>query len=244
MILEIEKKDKGLFIKEEIFQTFFRLWEIDEKTLEDFIINNRQTILGERKMFYIGKQKSSCENLRCDLLFVDTNGNLIIIEIKRDIFDTKNLFEQSFSYAQSFAQLKTIDEFCDAIFRNTKDFFSFRHLRNDKKNNKETLVKELSEFLLKNHTPLSHFNLEQQIILISSGYNNHLLQGISWLISHGINISLIQLQPFELVGNKFIAINRTFPLGKTKNGTHILDKFDSITFINTPWENKMIEYNL
>jgi len=54
------------------------------------------------------------------LTAVDQNGNLVLIEIKRDVEDIKQRKEpfefQAIRYAASYAKIKTADELVDKIF--------------------------------------------------------------------------------------------------------------------------------
>ena len=84
------------------------------------IKNSIEVIFQDETLLVVGKQVVNKENGRSDLTAVDEDGNLVLIEIKRDVEDIrqrKEAFEfQAIRYAASYAKIKTPDDLVDKIF--------------------------------------------------------------------------------------------------------------------------------
>lgn len=101
------------------------------------------------------------KNGRSDLTAVDQNGNLVLIEIKRDVEDIKQRREafefQAIRYAASYAKIKTTDELVDIIFASYiekyKGEFELGELTAY-----EISTRILNNFLEKNYTYNSFFS--------------------------------------------------------------------------------------
>ncbi|WP_141640245.1 hypothetical protein [Clostridium sp. K25] len=161
----------------------------------------------------VGKQVVNKENGRSDLTAVDENGNLVLIEIKRDVEDIrqrKEAFEfQAIRYAASYAKIKTSDDLVDKIFTSYiekyRDEFELGDLTAYEK-----ASRILNDFLEKNNA-LKTFNSKQRIILIASSFDNQTLSAVAWLISNDVDISCFELSPMKIEDSYFIDINRILP---------------------------------
>ena len=102
---------------EEITPATFSELEMTEAHMEEIIASNLEMISDEESLLIIGKQVKNAANGRRDLTAVDHNGNIVLIEIKRDktdIINRKETFEsQAIRYAASYATIKTIE---DAVY--------------------------------------------------------------------------------------------------------------------------------
>ncbi|HDK7159117.1 hypothetical protein ACP49_12160 [Clostridium botulinum] len=198
----------------EIESTNFKSLNLREEHIEEFLRKNIEVIFEEETLLVVGKQIVNKENGRSDLTAVDENGNLVLIEIKRDIEDIiqrKESFEfQAIRYAASYAKIKTIDELVDKIFASYiekyKDEFELGDLTAYEK-----ATRILNDFLEKNNG-LKTFNSKQRIILIASSFDKQTLSAVAWLIGNNTDISCFELSPMKIGGNYFIDINRILPL--------------------------------
>lgn len=78
-----------------------------EKTLEDWLESNPDTIF-ERDLLIIGRQVSTNLGGVIDLLGVDREGNVVIVELKRDR-TTRDIIAQALGYA-AFAERLDADQ--------------------------------------------------------------------------------------------------------------------------------------
>ncbi|SUM76092.1 Uncharacterised protein [Staphylococcus saprophyticus] len=91
---------------EEIEPVTFGEMNIQEKDIEEMLRQNIEIITDEEEsLLIIGDQIKNKENARSDLTALDQNGNIVLIEIKRDLKDIKQRVEafeiQAIRYAAS-----------------------------------------------------------------------------------------------------------------------------------------------
>lgn len=104
MLIPVKIKN-SIEIKDiEIENTNFKSLNLREEHIEEFLRKNIEVILEEETLLVVGKQVVNKENGKSDLTAVDEKGNLVLIEIKRDIEDImqrKEAFEfQAIRYLQ------------------------------------------------------------------------------------------------------------------------------------------------
>src|SRR3712207_6808348 len=120
MLIPVKIKDSIEIENIEIENTNFKSLNLREEHIEEFLRKNIEVIFEDETLLVVGKQVVNKENGRSDLTAVDENGNLVLIEIKRDtqdIIQRKEAFEfQSIRYAASYAKIKTPDDLVDKIF--------------------------------------------------------------------------------------------------------------------------------
>ncbi|CAM2895409.1 hypothetical protein [Clostridium sporogenes] len=197
----------------EIENTNFKSLNLREEHIEEFLRKNIEVIFQEETLLVVGKQVINKENGRSDLTAVDENGNLVLIEIKRDVEDIrqrKEAFEfQAIRYAASYAKINTPDDLVDKIFASYiekyKDEFELGDLTAYEK-----ASRILNDFLEKNNA-LKNFNSKQRIILIASSFDKQTLSAAAWLIGNNVDISCFELSPMKIENNYFIDINRILP---------------------------------
>lgn len=197
----------------EIENTNFKSLNLREEHIEEFLRKNIDVIFQDESLLVVGKQVVNKENGRSDLTAVDENGNVVLIEIKRDaadIIQRKEAFEfQAIRYAASYAKIKTQDELVDKVFgayiEKYRDEFELGDLTACEK-----ASRILNDFLEKNNS-LKTFNLKQRIILIASSFDKQTLSASAWLIENGVDISCFQLSPMKIGQEYFIDISRILP---------------------------------
>lgn len=208
------KISKSIEIQDlEITNTNFKNLNLKEEHIEEFLRLNIDVIFQDETLLVIGKQVVNKENGRSDLTAVDQNGNLVLIEIKRDIDDIKQRREpfefQAIRYAASYAKIKSTDELVDKIFASYiekyRDEFVLRDLTAYEK-----AARILNDFLEKNNA-LKAFNSKQRIILIASSFDSQTLSAVAWLINNNVDISCFELSPMKIADNYFIDISRILP---------------------------------
>lgn len=98
----------------------FKDLNIKEEHIEEFLRKNIEIIIDDETLLVIGRQVRNVEKGRSDLTAIDKDGNLVLIEIKRDLDDIKMRKEpfefQAIRYAASYAKIKNVDEAVEKIF--------------------------------------------------------------------------------------------------------------------------------
>lgn len=230
MIIKVDvDKSNGIKIRSEQQIKTFKEWGLKEEHIEEFVINNASTIFGdEETLLIVGRQLKDRAHKTNDFLFVDAEGSLVLVEIKRDASDIRGRSEslefQAIRYAASLATIKTPEELI------TKSLIPYLR-KNDNDHQGERTVDErarkiLLSFFKKNNISVENFNRKQKIRLISSPYDETTLSACAWLINNGIDMKLIQLTPLEIDGDKSISIETILPL--EKNEDYYVEIKDSI----------------
>ncbi|EJO5348829.1 hypothetical protein NRP93_002965 [Clostridium botulinum] len=240
----------------EIENANFKSLNLREEHIEEFLRKNIEVIFQDETLLVVGKQVVNKENGRSDLTAVDENGNLVLIEIKRDVEDIrqrKEAFEfQAIRYAASYAKIKTPDDLVDKIFASYiekyKDEFELGDLTAYEK-----ASRILNDFLEKNNA-LKTFNSKQRIILIASSFDKQTLSAAAWLIANDVDISCFELSPIKIEDNYFIDINRILPppaledfyveVDDKKRLTYTAKRDTAITRTTFPAMDKLFEWGI
>ena len=104
-------KDKNQLVQ--IGETTFSIEKLKELQNIEVWIRRNPTILYEREedgIIIVGEQKESSTRKRLDLLGVDAFGNIVVIEVKRDLAEKMTEF-QAITYV-SYFMYTTFDEAC------------------------------------------------------------------------------------------------------------------------------------
>lgn len=256
MLIPVKIKDSIKIEDIEIENINFKSLNLREEHIEEFLRKNIEVIFEEETLLVVGKQVVNKENGRSDLTAVDENGNLVLIEIKRDVEDIiqrKEAFEfQAIRYAASYAKIKTPDDLVDKIFASYiekyKDEFELGELTAYEK-----ASRILNDFLEKNNA-LKTFNSKQRIILIASSFDNQTLSAVAWLIANNVDISCFELSPMKIEDSYFIDINRILPppaledfyveVDDKKRPTYTVKRDTPITRTTLPGMDKLFEWGI
>ncbi|NFH30723.1 hypothetical protein FDC49_00655 [Clostridium sporogenes] len=256
MLIPVKIKN-SIEIKDiEIENINFKSLNLREEHIEEFLRKNIEVIFQEETLLVVGKQVVNKENGRSDLTAVDENGNLVLIEIKRDVEDIrqrKEAFEfQAIRYAASYAKIKIPDDLVDKIFASYiekyKDEFELGDLTAYEK-----ASRILNDFLEKNNA-LKTFNSKQRIILIASSFDKQTLSAAAWLIANNVDISCFELSPMKIEDNYLIDINRILPalaledfyieVDDKKRPTYTTKSATTITRNTFPGMDKLFEWGI
>ncbi len=256
MLIPVKIKDSIEIEDIKIENINFKYLNLREEHVEEFLRKNIEVIFQDETLLVVGKQVVNKENARSDLTAVDENGNLVLIEIKRDVEDIrqrKEAFEfQAIRYAASYAKIKTPDDLVYKIFapyiEKYKDEFELGELTAYEK-----ASRILNDFLEKNNA-IKTFNSKQRIILISSSFDKQTLSAAAWLITNNVDISCFELSPMKIGEGYFIDINRILPppsledfyveVEDKKRHTYITKRDTSITRTIFPGMDKLFEWGI
>jgi hypothetical protein len=179
------------------------------QNIEIWIKNNPSILTGnddEDQIMIVGEQKTSETKKRLDLLGVDRFGNIVIIELKRDLAQPMTEF-QAITYA-SYVIYNTFDDICNIYaeyLNNNKTEFGLPENINFLEKAKEDL---------RNFCPdinQDNFNKNQRIILVAGDFHQDLLSAVTWLVLKGIKIECIKLSLYKYNNVLFIQPKKILP---------------------------------
>ena len=187
-----------------------------EKDFEELLRLNADIIWDEEEtLMIVGQQVTNTAGGRTDLIAVDNEGNLVLIEIKRDkedIVHRKEAFEfQAIRYAASLAAIQDEDEFILKIFapyveKHAAEFSDFPSGRDTA----DYARRKLHDFFQQNN--IKAFNQKQRIILFASDYDEQTLSAVAWLCSNHLDISCCRALPYQQGDKVLLEIEQILPL--------------------------------
>lgn len=203
----------------EIEDTTFAELDKKENDVEEILRKNIDKISDDENMLVIGQQVRNEANGRSDLTAIDGNGDIVLIEIKRDKSDIemrKEAFEfQAIRYAASYASIKSTDE----LVQNTyigKHKEEFQRAEYANLTDVEIAQRQLDDFM--EGSEMTSFNEHQRIILVASDFDEQTLSAVAWLNSNNVDISCYQICLYSLkdetanVTKTLIDMKRLLPL--------------------------------
>lgn len=188
-----------------------------ESDIEEILRQNVDMLCDdEESMLIVGQQVKNEMNGRSDLTAIDNNGDLVLIEIKRDkadILGRKEAFEfQAIRYAASCATIKSDDELIQDVFapyveKHKDEFQSEVGLTTT-----ELSKRILTDFLDANGITSGAFNTKQRIILVASDFDEQTLSAVAWLNSNQVDMSCYQICPYKIGDNICIDMKKVLPV--------------------------------
>ncbi len=204
-------------ILKEIDKTTFSSLNMKESDLEELFRKNVDILCDEESsMIIVCQQVRNEKNGRSDLTALDNDGNIVLIEIKRDKKDIehrKEAFEfQAIRYAANCASIKEIDDLIQDVFvpyveKHKTEFYS------DNDGNLTTMEiaqRRIKKFLSDNDNP--QFNRKQKIMLVAGDFDEQTLSAVAWLNTNNVDISCYQVLPLKLEDETFIDVKKILPL--------------------------------
>lgn len=194
--------------------TFSEL-NMTENDIEEILRNSIDMICDEEEsMLIVGRQVRNEKNGRSDLTAVDNNGNIVLIEIKRDRKDIehrKEAFEfQAIRYAASYATIDKTDDLVKKVYapyiEKYRSEFELGELTSF-----ELGIRKLNEFLQVNDAQ-KNFNEKQRIILVASDFDEQTLSAAAWLNSNNVDMSCYRLTPYKLNEDLFFYVEKLLPV--------------------------------
>lgn len=173
-----------------------------EKWIEDtpFILNEELLILS------IEYDQFDKTNERLDILAMDKEGNLVVVESKRDD-SGKNVDLQAIKYAA----------YCSTLtFNQIIDLYQKYHSKKGKTIDKENAEQEITDFIV--NEDFEEINEKPRIILVSKEFRSEVTSSVLWLRKFGIDISCVKLTPYVL-NDSMLGFESTIliPLPEAKN---------------------------
>ena len=177
-------------------ETTFKDLSMHECDLEEIIRHNVDLICGdEESMLIVGQQVKNDRNARSDLTAIDNNGDIVLIELKRDkkdILSRKEPFEfQAIRYAAAYATLKSVDELIQNVFAPYVEKHKGEFSTDAALTSSELAARLLEDFIERNE--ITALNEHQRIILVASEFDEQTLSAVAWLNRGGIDIGCYQV---------------------------------------------------
>ena len=186
-----------------------------ENDIEEILRSNIDIICNdEESMLIVGQQVKNEKNGRSDLTAIDNNGNIVLIEIKRDVKDIetrKEAFEfQAIRYAASYATIDNPEDLVKKVYghyiEKYKNEFELGELTSY-----ELGIRKLNEFLKVNEADKS-FNEKQRIILVASNFDDQTLSAVAWLNSNQVDMSCFKFTPYRYNEEIYLNTEKILPV--------------------------------
>ncbi len=187
---------------------------IKEAVLEEFVRKNIQALFPEGEtLLIVGQQPKNKAGGRADLVAVDGKGNIVLVEIKRDVEDIvarKEPFEfQAIRYAANYALITTPQDLIQKLFapyiEKHKGEYELHGLTSS-----ELASRLLLDYLKENNAE-NTFNAHQRIVLIASAFDPQTRSACAWLAKNKIDIRCLQLSPIKYKAQHFFNIDQIIP---------------------------------
>ncbi len=253
MIYSVEVKDSKLKLVDESKEKTFKQWGLKEGDLEDFICEHPEVLFEDETCILVGRHATDKNKKINDLMALDSEGNLILIELKRDASDIVSRSEalefQAIRYCASLANLKTTEDLAKASYAAYLKKYSSDY--NGQLTPQERAVKQLNEFLKKNGSD-DHFNEKQRIVLVASSFDDSTLSACAWLIKNGVDLKLVSITPIETNGIKQLDVNVVMPtkdeseyfIDLVKNEDENNTSKGKVTRTSKPKMDKLMEWGI
>jgi hypothetical protein len=164
----------------EYIETEFQV-EYTESVLEDWLENNPDSIVEDGKLLIIGRQVTTNLGGFIDLLAVDRQGDVAIIELKRDR-TPRDTLAQAFEYA-SFAEQLDYEQLEDI----------FGTYLNDESTN---LAQYHREFFELETDEAAVFNKDQRLVIVGLNITPEIRQTSTYLRHKGIRATCVEFSFF------------------------------------------------
>ena len=238
-----------------IEETTFAALGMKESDIEEILRTNVDMLCDdEESMIIVGQQVKNEKNGRSDLTALDNNGDIVLIEIKRDKKDIegrKEAFEfQAIRYAASCATIKSTDELIQSVFAPYVEKYKNEFTGQSGLTSAEIAQRQISDFIDKNS--IVEFNKHQRIILVASEFDEQTLSAVAWLNSNKVDISCYQICPYKLNENILIDMKKILPIVEyedfyvnvAQKGTLTKERSKDITRSSLPKIDALMEWKI
>ena len=188
-------------------ETDFKSHAILERRHIEKWIENYPAILGEELLVITTEyDRFDKTSERLDILALDTDGVLVVIELKRDD-SGKNVDLQAIKYAAYCSNLR-LDEVCQL-------YQAYYNKRGQDLDDGQVRAKIL-DFI--QNEDFEEINERPRIILVARLFRAEVTASVMWLRKFGVDISCVRLKPYEM-GNGEIAFesNILIPLPEARD---------------------------
>ena len=136
---------------------------------------------------------------RIDLLGIDTNANLVVLELKRTE-DGGHMELQAVRYA---AMVSTL-----TFERAVEIFDRYLNKRDDDRDPRKTIL----DFLGWESPEDDEFAASVRIVLVSAEFSKELTTSVMWLSDFGIDVRCVRIKPYGERDSLFVDVQQVIPL--------------------------------
>ena len=218
-----------------IESTTFADLNLKEKNIEEMLRVNLGMLFDDgddETMLIVGQQVQTEAKTRSDLTAIDKDGNIVLIEIKRDKDDIIKRLEavefQAVRYAAAYASIETPDDLIREVYSGYVEKHKDEFVDHKELTSTEIAQRKLDRFIKNNQ--ITSFNKLQRIMIVASGFDDDSLSAIAWLNSNNVDISCYQICPYKYKDDIIITFDKILPLKEYKdfflaiNGNRVKDK--------------------
>lgn len=222
--------DRGSSASKMTETTFAEIGWKEPNEIEDIAANNLSIFTPqgqeEESLLLVGRQVVDETKGRNDLVALDSEGNLVLIELKRDREDIRaaggKIELQAIRYASALAKIESRKDLLERIYvpyidDNEEVEEPFDHARS-----------QLDEFLRSNEIEPEDLNRRQRIILFSSGYDDRSLSSLAWLSKNGVDVTVLRGDLYKHQGQTMMSVEQLLPVSQEEEYfVDILEKSSS-----------------
>lgn len=164
-----------------------------EQELEEHLIKSRGAVIGDVELMYIDRQGTPEEGGIFDILAVDRNGDLVIVELKRDK-TPRDIVAQALEYASGLR-----NDGYTTLENRFRDFLREHGLRDgDRGEETPSLQESHAAYFDREDDPVPQraFNTDQRLILVGTEFRSVSLNMADFLRDHGIDVICVEYQSF------------------------------------------------
>ena len=219
MIIPVQMQNQGivsLATPDKMEELTLKALNITEANLEEFVRKNIGLLFpDEETLLVVGQQLRNQQGGRSDLVAVDGDGNIVLLELKRDALDIiarKEAFEfQAIRYAANYALIANWQDLVQRLFapyvsKHSSEFNG----KYPSLTASEIASREIADFLTANQAD-KDFNHHQRIVLIASTFDPQTLSACAWLAKSGIDIRCVSLTPLKYAQQYFLEVEQLIP---------------------------------
>lgn len=213
-------------------QTDLKAHNILERQNIEKWVENFPEILGEELLIISTEyDKFDKTKERLDLLAIDTEGNLVVIELKRDD-SGKHVELQAIKYAA----------YCSTLtFSDVIKLYHKRLLKNNTSITEDQAKKMIVDFI--KNDEFEELSDKPRIIIVSKEFRPEVTASVLWLRKFGIDISCIKLTPYEIDNNTLaFESNILIPLPEAKDFIIESEKKENIEHTMTLTQEEYIKF--
>lgn len=180
------------------------IWE--RKHIQEWIRESPEILGEELLVVSIEFDRFSNSNDRLDVLAIDRDGNLVVIELKRDAF-AGYADLQAIRYAAMVSSM-TIEKLLPYY-----NYYQRKHLGVENPTN-ENSVANLQEFVSDDN--FQELSSVPRIILCSEDFSQEITTTVLWLNGNGLDISCVKIKPHKIGDKIAIVPNKIIPIQEAK----------------------------